>query len=88
MKDISILDCTLRDGAYLIDKKFGEASIRGIVNGLISTGFNVLRSASFRMTDLGQGRRYIRILLMREKMFLGINTVGFLQCWPITADMI
>lgn len=30
----AILDCTLRDGAYLLDKNFGENVILGITNGL------------------------------------------------------
>ena len=28
-----LLDCTLRDGAYLIDKKFGNDTINGMIHG-------------------------------------------------------
>ena len=28
---IKILDCTLRDGAYVTNSEFGESSIRGII---------------------------------------------------------
>ena len=30
-----LLDCTLRDGAYLVDKKFGDPAIAGIIDGLM-----------------------------------------------------
>jgi hypothetical protein len=33
MSRINVLDCTLRDGAYLIDKKFGLENISGITRG-------------------------------------------------------
>jgi Isopropylmalate/homocitrate/citramalate synthases len=31
----NLLDCTLRDGAYLVDKHFGVNSINGIISGLL-----------------------------------------------------
>lgn len=34
MKRIRLLDCTLRDGAYIVDGKFGERSIKGIIKRL------------------------------------------------------
>ena len=35
MQNAKLLDCTLRDGAYIIDKKFGDTTIKGIIAGLI-----------------------------------------------------
>ena len=28
---ILLLDCTLRDGAYIVDAKFGSAAMKGII---------------------------------------------------------
>ena len=30
-KRIQLLDCTLRDGAYIVDANFGEPAIKGII---------------------------------------------------------
>ena len=38
MNKIAVLDCTLRDGGYIVDKYFGESVITGIVNGLVEAG--------------------------------------------------
>ena len=31
MGKIEVLDCTLRDGAYIVESRFGTAAIRGII---------------------------------------------------------
>lgn len=36
MRHVKLLDCTLRDGAYLLDKTFGELTIKGMIEGLVS----------------------------------------------------
>ena len=41
MKRVNILDCTLRDGAYLIDSQFGNTAIKGIIEGLTESGIDV-----------------------------------------------
>lgn len=28
---VQLLDCTLRDGAYIVDSKFGETAINGYI---------------------------------------------------------
>ena len=38
MGSISLLDCTLRDGGYVNDWRFGEAAIRGILRKIAQTG--------------------------------------------------
>ncbi len=42
MKRVNILDCTLRDGGYLIDSKFGDTAIKGIIRGLTESGTDVI----------------------------------------------
>ena len=43
-----LLDCTLRDGAYLLDKKFGDSNIRGIVSGLVKAGIDCIEIGFFQ----------------------------------------
>lgn len=47
MKRIQILDCTLRDGGYLIDSQFGNTSIKGIIQGLTESGIDVIECGFF-----------------------------------------
>ena len=42
MKRVNILDCTLRDGGYLIDSQFGNTAIKGIIRGLTESGVDVI----------------------------------------------
>lgn len=42
MNNAQILDCTLRDGAYLTDKYFGDNCINGIVNGLLEANIDII----------------------------------------------
>jgi len=40
--DLKILDCTLRDGGYVNSFSFGEENIRKIVDGLTSSGVDII----------------------------------------------
>ena len=42
MGKIKLLDCTLRDGAYIVDSKFGEAAIKGIIKKLQDAGADII----------------------------------------------
>lgn len=42
MKRVQLLDCTLRDGGYLVDAKFGDTAIKGIIHGLTESGIDVI----------------------------------------------
>lgn len=42
MKRVQLLDCTLRDGGYLVDAQFGNTVIRGIIKGLADSGIDVV----------------------------------------------
>lgn len=42
MKNVKILDCTLRDGAYITKGIFGDDSIKGIINKLVSAKIDVV----------------------------------------------
>lgn len=42
MKKVQVLDCTLRDGGYLLDAKFGDNAIRGIIKKLADARVDVI----------------------------------------------
>lgn len=56
MSHVKLLDCTLRDGAYLIDKKFGEQTIRGIIDGLVKTNIDFIEIGFFQDEGFGEGK--------------------------------
>ena len=56
MNHAQLLDCTLRDGAYLIDKKFGNATIRGIINGLVKANLDFIEIGFFQDEGFGDGK--------------------------------
>lgn len=51
-----LLDCTLRDGAYLIDKKFGDANIYGIIGGLLKARVDIIEIGFFQDDGFGEGK--------------------------------
>lgn len=56
MKHAKILDCTLRDGAYLVDKKFGDNVIAGIINGLMNAGIDIIEVGFLQDDEQGEGK--------------------------------
>ena len=56
MSRINVLDCTLRDGAYLIDKKFGLENISGITRGLIDSDIDFVEVGFFQDDGFGEGK--------------------------------
>lgn len=56
MRHAKLLDCTLRDGAYLLDKKFGDETIRGIVNGLTKARVDYIEVGFFQDDGFGEGK--------------------------------
>lgn len=56
MNHVKVLDCTLRDGAYLVDKKFGDDVIRGIINGLMKAKVDIIEIGFFQDEGFGSGK--------------------------------
>ena len=56
MNHAKILDCTLRDGAYLVNKKFGEYTINGIVEGLVNAHVDFIEIGFFQDDEFGEGK--------------------------------
>lgn len=47
MEHVSILDCTLRDGGYCNEWKFGKNNIKKIMNGLVEAGIDIIECGFF-----------------------------------------
>lgn len=56
MNHAKLLDCTLRDGAYLLDKKFGDETIRGIIDGLVKAHVDFVEIGFFQNDGFGDGK--------------------------------
>ena len=64
-----ILDCTLRDGAYLIDKDFGEKNIRGIIGGLARAGTDYIEIGFLQNEGFGEGRTVFKERARQEPLY-------------------
>ena len=60
MTHAKLLDCTLRDGAYLIDKTFGDETIRGIIKGLVRAKLDYIEIGFFQNEGFGEGKTVFR----------------------------
>lgn len=56
MKGVQILDCTLRDGAYLVNKKFGDDTINGIIDGLVKAGMDIVEIGFLQDNEFAPGK--------------------------------
>lgn len=55
-KNAKILDCTLRDGAYLLDKYFGDNTIKGVISGLVDAGLDYIEIGFLQDDGFGEGK--------------------------------
>ncbi len=56
MGQAKLLDCTLRDGAYLVDKRFGDPTIRGIIEGLQRANIDYIEIGFLQDEGFGEGK--------------------------------
>ncbi len=56
MNHAMLLDCTLRDGAYIVDKTFGDDTIIGIINGLVKSRIDCIEIGFFQDEGFGPGK--------------------------------
>ena len=56
MNHAKLLDCTLRDGAYLVDKTFGDTTIKGMINGLVKSRIDYIEIGFFQNEGFGEGK--------------------------------
>lgn len=52
MNRISVLDCTLRDGGYINNWKFGESGIRGIIANLVDSNIDIVECGFVRRGNI------------------------------------
>ena len=62
-----LLDCTLRDGAYLIDKEFGDPVIRGIIDGLVAAKTDLIEIGFLQDEGMGEGKTVFKTSQDAEK---------------------
>lgn len=51
-----LLDCTLRDGAYLVNKQFGDATIKGMIAGLQQAKIDYIEIGFLQDEGFGDGK--------------------------------
>lgn len=85
MKNIKLLDCTLRDGGYVIDSIFGENTISGIINKLCKANVDIVEvgflkdceysPGSTNFTNIPQINKYLPVEA-RSTMFAAMIDYG------------
>ena len=84
MNNVSILDCTLRDGGYCNQWKFGLKNIKRIITGLVNAKIDVIECGFLtnkieyeknisKYTDLNQIREILPLEESKEKFVVMIN---------------
>lgn len=58
---ISLLDCTLRDGAYVVEAKFGSSAIKGIVNKLQDANIDVIECGWLKNSPHVEGTSFYHV---------------------------
>ena len=61
MGNIEVLDCTLRDGAYIVDSKFGDGAIRGIIYKLQNANVEVIECGWLKDYDHEEGSSFYHL---------------------------
>lgn len=57
-KKISVLDCTLRDGAYIVEAKFGSVAIAGIIKKLQDANVEIIECGWLKNADYQDGTSF------------------------------
>lgn len=58
---ISLLDCTLRDGAYIVNADFGESVIKGLIQKLQQARVNIIECGWLKDTAHQQGTTFYHV---------------------------
>lgn len=59
--NVKLLDCTLRDGAYIVNSNFGTPAIRGIVNKLQDAGVNIIECGWLKNDPHKEGSSFYHV---------------------------
>ena len=82
---IKILDCTLRDGAYITDSVFGEASIRGIISQMQKAHMDVIECGWLKDSEYKAGTTFFHVPSDLER-YLKDKSEDILYCVMIDWD--
>ena len=66
---IRVLDCTLRDGAYITNSEFGEASIRGIIKKLQDANADIIECGWLKDSNYKSGTTFFHVPSDIERYF-------------------
>lgn len=69
-KHIQLLDCTLRDGAYIVNAKFGIPAIKGIIKKLQDAGADIIECGWLKNTPHESGTTFYHFPYDLEQYFL------------------
>ena len=58
---IELLDCTLRDGAYIVDGKFGTQAIRGIIKKLQDANVDIIECGWLKDSPHEEGTSFFHL---------------------------
>lgn len=60
-KQIQILDCTLRDGAYIVNGKFGVSSIKGIIKKTQDANIDIIECGWLKNGEYEEGSTFFHV---------------------------
>lgn len=58
---IQLLDCTLRDGAYIVDSKFGTTAMKGIINRMQNANVDIIECGWLKNTPHESGSTFFHV---------------------------
>lgn len=67
MRHVKLLDCTLRDGAYLVNKTFGDSVISGMIEGLVLANIDIVEIGFLQDEGQGEGKTVFKNSKEAEK---------------------
>ena len=70
---IELLDCTLRDGAYIVDSKFGTASMKGIIKHLQDASVEIIEVGWLKDKPHEEGSSFYHVPANVEQYIVNKN---------------
>lgn len=67
---IQLLDCTLRDGAYIVNSKFGTATVKGIIENLDNALVDIIECGWLKNDEHELGTSFFINLMNLENTLL------------------
>ena len=78
--NINILDCTLRDGGYVIDWNFGEKNIQSLLNNLVKSNIEYIECGFLKAINQDKNKtfwqtpeNFLSLILPEKKYTLMVN---------------